>query len=559
MAEFSNLNGYDVKDKKAIRYYDTVADMKSDTTIKEGQTVATLGYYAVNDGGNSEYYITDEESNTEYQEELENGLFANLILDKVSRPEQFGAKGDGVNDDGVIINNALEYTDSLTFNNLKNYAIKNSIIVNDNKYINGNNCLLTISTNNAFSIKGDNNIIENFRLTKDLGNRYGIEILEDATNTHINNIYGDNLSNSLIMNDGINSIIQNCYAYMCGWDCVSNYTHSKNALIKNCNAIKCARHGFSTDEGADGIAFIDCYAEDIGSLSNEGHTCFHFEGATNSKIINCKAVYTENHPKKDNVGSHGYFGIRFDSANTKMSGNIVDGFDLIYENGFSSDDISKIVPLYFNSSSLSLKSEATINNIRILNNTNQLYTSILGLFEMKLTNFNIKGLINFTQNSEHGIIKEMINGYVDISDNTVKFYDGLYLVKNLKCFNVSIKNAKNLVSGRLVDCLFENCIFEDCETSLYLTQASGDSSAKSSGNIIRKNIFKNLTNAITLGWWTGTQNNIIYDNIFEGTMDIILKGNYSGCYFYDNLEEDLTYTTGVSNVTITTTPPTLTL
>ena len=37
--EVSNINGYDIKDKKSIRTYDTVALMKADSTLKEGQHV----------------------------------------------------------------------------------------------------------------------------------------------------------------------------------------------------------------------------------------------------------------------------------------------------------------------------------------------------------------------------------------------------------------------------------------------------------------------------------------------------------------------------------------
>ena len=69
MSEISILNGYKIKDKKAVRYYDTISNMKSDTTLKAGMHVKTKGYYSVNDGGNAEYYITSTESATDYQEE----------------------------------------------------------------------------------------------------------------------------------------------------------------------------------------------------------------------------------------------------------------------------------------------------------------------------------------------------------------------------------------------------------------------------------------------------------------------------------------------------------
>lgn len=57
--EVSNINGYDLKDKKAKRFYNNVQTMKSDTTLKSGMFVETKGFYEVNDGGNAVYQIRD--------------------------------------------------------------------------------------------------------------------------------------------------------------------------------------------------------------------------------------------------------------------------------------------------------------------------------------------------------------------------------------------------------------------------------------------------------------------------------------------------------------------
>ena len=83
-------------------YYNTVADMKADTKLKAGDMVKTLGYYSVNDGGGSTYKITSTESQTEYQEELDNGLHATLIIDDKVNIKQFGADGI-VSDDTTAI------------------------------------------------------------------------------------------------------------------------------------------------------------------------------------------------------------------------------------------------------------------------------------------------------------------------------------------------------------------------------------------------------------------------------------------------------------------------
>lgn len=107
MSEFSTLNGYKVKDKKAIRYYDTVSNMIADTTLKANMYVKTKGYYDINDGGNAEYHIVSSEDNTQHQEILNNGLYANLINFKSFK--QFGKTSE---------NNITEFE----FNLIKNQS-----------------------------------------------------------------------------------------------------------------------------------------------------------------------------------------------------------------------------------------------------------------------------------------------------------------------------------------------------------------------------------------------------------------------------------------------------
>lgn len=91
--EVKIINGYTVKDEKAIRTYDTVALMKADTKLKQGQHVKTRGYYEINDGGSAEYIIVSETNETELKEGLNNGLFAKLIIhNNTINIKQLGAK-----------------------------------------------------------------------------------------------------------------------------------------------------------------------------------------------------------------------------------------------------------------------------------------------------------------------------------------------------------------------------------------------------------------------------------------------------------------------------------
>ena len=101
-AEAQNVSTSDgesvqLKLNKKPYYYNSVANMKADNKLKVGDMAITLGYYSANDSGNSEYrivsgnYVDDGDS----YHELENDLFAELIVNNEINPIQFGCMGDG--------------------------------------------------------------------------------------------------------------------------------------------------------------------------------------------------------------------------------------------------------------------------------------------------------------------------------------------------------------------------------------------------------------------------------------------------------------------------------
>ena len=147
--------------------YDNVADMVDDTTLAEGQTTATKGYRAVNDGGASVYTIrakvpTDVDDGGSIII-LDNGKVAELITDGTVNVKQFGVAES--NDDNIpYINNAIKYVNSLgggivVFTNgtyiIKPYHEGNDqtlwkqIYLRSNVKIDGNGSTLAIPTNYA--------------------------------------------------------------------------------------------------------------------------------------------------------------------------------------------------------------------------------------------------------------------------------------------------------------------------------------------------------------------------------------------------------------------------
>ena len=132
--------------------YDSVAEMKADDTLKDGMYAQTVGYYETNDGGGATYKITDEESESEYQEELENGLYATLIIKDYVTPEIFGAKGDGETDDKSKIQIAINIANTkkkIVYFNKKTYLVNTSLTVYSGTHIEGNKATLKTNQNIA--------------------------------------------------------------------------------------------------------------------------------------------------------------------------------------------------------------------------------------------------------------------------------------------------------------------------------------------------------------------------------------------------------------------------
>lgn len=260
MSEFSKLNGYDVKDKKAIRYYDTVASMKADTTIKEGQYIKTKGYYISNDGGEGEYIITSIQNANEHQEELNNNLYATLINDVVN-VKQFGAKGDGITDDTTSFQNAINYAYHLTSPSLYNSY---KISIPKGKYLITSELTFTSSTlsgseHSNIVVEGEGQgssvIISNFLsngsvFNLDASTKFSVKDIsfKNTSNSDVK-VTAISITNASMMIDLTNIFMYNFYIGIDGSICVGNIT--------NCFANSCGC-GFKINGTATNL--LNCYA-----------------------------------------------------------------------------------------------------------------------------------------------------------------------------------------------------------------------------------------------------------------------------------------------------------
>ena len=196
--------------------FDTVSDMKSAENLVNGSKVKTMGFYSANDNGGAFYKIRNI-INTDVVNEIDlialsdENLVAELIVDKEMYAEQFGAKGNGTDDDSSFINAAIN-SPIKTLLMYKTYLLKNIILKNDIT-LKGSG---TITCNNALGGETDNYLA--------IGKN---NIIIDGLT------FNFNVSGKLYFKTCDNVIIRNCKinSYSSGWNIKLLYCN--NSYIEN--------------------------------------------------------------------------------------------------------------------------------------------------------------------------------------------------------------------------------------------------------------------------------------------------------------------------------------
>ena len=257
MSEISILNGYRIKDKKAIRYYNTVSDMVADETLKAGMYVKTKGYYLSNDGGSSEYEIIDDSTLIADNGSiiaLTNELFAKLIIENNTvNIKQFGAKGNNTDDDTEYIQTAINKANVIVFNENENYKITSVIYIPSNKKLYGNGA--------TFTMYSDLSLFRNEHYNSTTIDK---NIVIEEINVDCTNISTTDQKNNVIFLCGVeNVLINNCNfndsksdSIYIGTNNLEN-NYNDNVLIKNCNISNSRRNGISIIQG--NVNIKNCY------------------------------------------------------------------------------------------------------------------------------------------------------------------------------------------------------------------------------------------------------------------------------------------------------------
>lgn len=325
----------DYLNSKAIFGFDNVSEMKNATNLINGSYAKTLGFYSVNDGGSATYKIrnitnSDIIDNATIIPMDNENLIAELIQDGNANVKQYGAKGNGVDDDYLLLQNCINknengtvyfptgtYLISTTLNFKCNILMEqNAIITSNNSAI--NYLLLFNSTEVATSlsdlIKGK--FIKGGRLdgkgivSKLLGasNYMGLTIEDTrfenpkefglitrnvgnlSAELNVNNCYFYNNYNEYpnkptgIYNNAGDNIFNNITMFnmFIAVDTVSGYFEnihpwlSKSELIAGSIAFKCNGN----------VSLIGCYADTYEkSFNNIGENLL--------RLVNCNVFYND--------------------------------------------------------------------------------------------------------------------------------------------------------------------------------------------------------------------------------------------------------------------------
>lgn len=390
MAEISKFNSYDIKDKKAIRYYHTVADMKSDATLKEGMYVKTSGYYELHDGGHSEYIIINDSSLISDNGSviaLDNGLFAKLIIyNETVNIKQFGAMEDGLTDDTLSFKNAIKSCKTLILNNktylLNTYEVLNNyisaselldciLVVNKDINIIGNNATITLLaqdvTSYVFSILGGRfNITDvNFISTHDKPDASHLERTDGSVYSNVRafdfdgaksmileNINITNLESLAFCNDEVENVsaekivINNCIAnniqifFYCA---VTDLVYISNCKITHSNSSRLDHTLYISHDnkelyfsnimtsGCTGIAFslssIETYPKNYNNIFIDN--C-HVTGERGAIDVRQGNVYVNNSIFKLSSTSTNYNVIQNKSANLYLYNCVIEGRNVLF-------------------------------------------------------------------------------------------------------------------------------------------------------------------------------------------------------------------------------------
>ena len=272
------------------KVFDTYNDMMLDTsTYVNGMKLKTLGYRYINDGGGADYIVTNVQSDTKYQVSIGLNKYIEMIIkDSRVSPMQFGAYGDGVQDDLIYLKTALKFA----IDNQKELYI-------DKKYYVSNSLLTSTDydTTDSFvtlNIKGNNPNKDNTYIVSNFG---GI-IIANGKSLFKDIKFTGSISNITIAPISRNTagcVFENCI--LNSFEFNNNNISNIGAFLIDSNIVSCSRikdnkfltvYYFAKAINTN-IFLMDSTIEDNyinGGMELNNNSCFQFSEYNGSLIVN---------------------------------------------------------------------------------------------------------------------------------------------------------------------------------------------------------------------------------------------------------------------------------
>ena len=427
--------------------FDTVSEMKQASNLIDGSYARTLGYFSLNDGAGALYKITDTQSLTDYQEELDSGLYATLIGDEITITSDLKT---GFNDDDDMMSYCFN-GNFKTINIKTNVTVTSSIDIPSNTTIN-NDAILTGNMSRVFSVSNKENIkiyggeIKTVNEEATSADSYQPILISNCENVEIKNcIIRTQSSDGLYIGVGYSESVFD--------------KRTQNILVESCKFINCARNGIVINAG-DNILVNNCYFDTINTYL-PGHAIdieYEYRNTStelytrNLNITNCYAVNCNTliniYPSEKMA----------DKSDVNVSNCICDGTRIIVH-GPSDGSTTESMLASFNN--ITFKNMSTVYNIRIASFKAPSYLTFSNIFiddflGTQNTNTEYGDIFIDSQNNDiNNILIDNLSYIGSLTRNqTFRFKN--YTTVKMKVYNTAIQD--NYSKFLPFDVKFINCV-----------------------------------------------------------------------------------------------------
>lgn len=239
--EYAGLSKF----KLPIGYYNSVDEMKASETAIVGRPCVTLGYYESNDGGGAVYIIRSKKENDVDDGGstivLDNENVAELLIDGDINVKQFGAYGNGADNDTDAFTKAISFASSGGHNILIPHGKYNitTIEIPANVSLYGFGASIYSEAELTFDIKSNASANRSFIDNINFYAKNPITI-ETGRKVTINECSFYNVTGTGInVKNGYEHDIRNCDFYGSGTNCIAIRMAAGDSRIDNCIMIDC--------------------------------------------------------------------------------------------------------------------------------------------------------------------------------------------------------------------------------------------------------------------------------------------------------------------------------